>query len=111
MLLLILLRVWNSGIGRASLSGEYPEGRFAGQALPIDQGAAAFVPLLACVALAIDFHDHHEVIKSMLAPAANPRHPPIAEAGAQRYGRAKVQELRFQLHRVDRFESTHSLLR
>jgi hypothetical protein len=44
--------------------------------------------------LAPDIDDHHA------SPAADPRDTPLAEAGADRNGRRKVEELGFQLHGV-----------
>jgi hypothetical protein len=36
---------------------------------------------LRFVIMALDLHDHHQIVKPMLAPATQPGHVPIPEAG------------------------------
>jgi hypothetical protein len=70
-----------------------------------------FAPALVAngAAARFQFHDHHQVIQPVSAPAAQPAHVPIAEARPQRDRRAKAKELSFQLHCVDQ-GSAHSWL-
>src|ERR1700674_841220 len=53
---------------------------------------------------------HHQVEQAVLAPASEPAHLPVIEAGTQLYRVTEAEELRFQ-HGVDRGRSAHSLLR
>src|SRR5713101_9025656 len=49
---------------------------------------------------------HHQVEQAVLAPASQPAHLPVIEAGTQLYRATEAEELRFQ-HCLDRGADQH----
>src|SRR6266849_10408675 len=57
-------------------------------------------------AVTVDSYHHHQVEQAVLAPASQPAHLPVIEAGTQLYRVTEAEELRFQ-HCVDRGADQH----